>query len=104
MRRLLSIAGCVLLLMPTVLRAQDAPFPPTNGDPFDVAGTPKQEQTPKPFKLSVTTREVVLDVVVTDKKRNLVKRDDLKPGDFTVLEEKQPQRVRGFEPPSAHQM
>jgi len=104
MRRLFTIAGCVLLLTPAVLRAQDAPFPPTNGDPFDVSGTPKQDQAQKPFKLSVTTREVVLDVVVTDKKGNLVKRDDLKKDDFTILEDKQPQRVRGFEPPSAHQM
>ncbi len=104
MRRLFSLAGCVLLLMPAVLRAQDAPFPPTNGDPFDVGGTPKQDQTQKPFKLSVTTREVVLDVVITDKKGNLVKRDDLKKDDFAVFEDKQPQRVRSFEPPSAHQM
>ena len=104
MRRLFSLAGCVLLLMPAVLRGQDAPFPPTNGDPFDVAGTAPQDKAQKPFKLSVTAREVVLDVVVTDKKGNLVRRDDLKPGDFAIFEDKQPQRVRGFEAPSAHRM
>jgi VWFA-related protein len=104
MRRSFTIAGCVLLLMPVVLRAQDAPFPPTNGDPSEVGATPQQDKAHQPFKLSVTTREVVLDVVVTDKKGNLVKRDDLRKDDFTVFEDKEQQRVRSFEPPSAHQM
>ena len=104
MRRLFRIAGCALLLMPAVARAQDAPFPPTNGDPFDVGATPQQDKAHRPFQLSVTTREVVLDVVVTDKKGNLVKSGDLKKGDFTVFEDGKEQKVRSFETPREHRM
>ncbi len=50
--------------------------------------------------LRVTTRLVVLDVVVTDKKGQPI--TDLKPSDFEVLEDKVPQTIRSFEPPSAH--
>jgi VWFA-related protein len=53
--------------------------------------------------LTVTTRIVVLDVVVTDKKGNLVKKE-LTRDDFTVYEDKQPQHVLSFEPPSEHAM
>jgi VWFA-related protein len=53
--------------------------------------------------LKVTTRIVVLDVVVTDKKGNLAHRN-LTRDDFTVLEDKQPQIIRSFEPPSEHGM
>jgi VWFA-related protein len=45
----------------------------------------------------------VLDVVVTDKKGNLVHRD-LTRDDFTIFEDKQPQTIRSFEPPSEHRM
>jgi VWFA-related protein len=53
--------------------------------------------------LKVTTRIVVLDVVVTDKKGNLVSRE-LNKDDFTITEDGQPQVIRSFEPPSTHQM
>jgi VWFA-related protein len=56
-----------------------------------------------PSTIKVTTRIVVLDVVVSDKKGNLVHRD-LNRDDFTVLEDGQPQTVRSFEPPSEHRM
>jgi VWFA-related protein len=50
----------------------------------------------------VNTRIVILDVVVTDKKGNLV--TDLKQSDFTVLEDDQPQVIKSFEAPSAHDL
>jgi VWFA-related protein len=53
--------------------------------------------------IKVTTRIVVLDIVVTDKKGNLVHRNLTRDG-FTVLEDGQPQTIRSFEPPSEHQM
>lgn len=53
--------------------------------------------------LTVTTRIVVLDVMVTDKKGNPVHRD-LTSDDFTIYEDKQPQRTRSFEKPDQHQM
>jgi VWFA-related protein len=53
--------------------------------------------------LKVTTRIVVLDVVVTDKKGNLVPRE-LTRDDFTVREDGQQQVIRSFEPPSEHHM
>jgi len=59
-----------------------------------------QQAAPPVFK--VNTRIVVLDVVVTDKKGNVV--TGLKLSDFSVFEDKQPQDIRTFEPPSAHVM
>jgi VWFA-related protein len=53
--------------------------------------------------LTVNARIVVLDVVVTDKKGNLL-RYELSKDDFTVLEDGKPQQIRSFEQPSAHAM
>jgi VWFA-related protein len=50
--------------------------------------------------LHVKTSIVLLDVVVTDAKGNPV--TDLKPEDFRVTEDKQPQHISSFEPPAAH--
>ena len=61
---------------------------------------PQDSQAPT---LAVTTRLVVLDVVVTDRKGNLVHRD-LTRDDFTVYENKQPQRILSFEMPAQHAM
>jgi VWFA-related protein len=102
----LLLAGCLLALLPFAARAaysQDAPFPPTNGDPFPQPGSAAQKPG-QPFTLSVTTRVVVIDVVVVDKKGNLVRRSDLTRDDFTIYEDGKPQRVRSFETPSAHAM
>ncbi len=52
------------------------------------------------YTLSATSRLVVLDVVVTDKQGKLI--TDLKKDDFEVLEDKQPQRITGFEAPAVH--
>jgi VWFA-related protein len=104
MRVLRVIAGCVLMLMPLGLKAQDAPFPPTNGDAFPMPGAPPQDKPKQPFTLTVNARIVVLDVVITDKKGNLVKRSDLKRDDFTILEDGKIQKMRSFETPTAHEM
>lgn len=54
----------------------------------------------RPPTLTLTTRLVVLDVVVTDRDGNL--RDDLKREDFQVMENGVPQTIVDFEPPSMH--
>jgi VWFA-related protein len=53
--------------------------------------------------LKLSTRIVVLDVVVTDKKGNVVTRN-LTKDDFTIVEDRVPQTIRSFDPPSAHAM
>ena len=50
--------------------------------------------------LRVETREVILDIVVTDKKGNFV--GGLKQGDFSVLEDEVEQRIRSFQSPERH--
>jgi len=52
--------------------------------------------------LSVTTQLVTLDVTVNDKSGHPVA--DLGKGDFNIKENGVPQKVRYFEPPSAHRM
>jgi len=52
--------------------------------------------------LKVNARVVVLDVTVIDKAGRLV--DNLTQNDFTVFEDKVPQSIRSFEPPSSHRM
>ena len=58
------------------------------------------ESNAAPETLQVTSRLVVLDVVVTDKAGAL--RNDLTKGDFQVTEAGVPQSILNFEPPSAH--
>jgi hypothetical protein len=53
-----------------------------------------------PFTLQVSSREVILDVVVTDCSANL--HNDLARDDFHITEDGGAQRIDGFEPPSAH--
>ena len=57
-------------------------------------------QTPQTATLHVEAREVVLDVVVTDRKGNFV--GGLTRDDFTVLEDKAKQRVVSFQTPAMH--
>jgi VWFA-related protein len=52
--------------------------------------------------LHVQAREVVLDVVVTDKHGNFV--NGLKQEDFSILEDKKYQPIVAFQPPSMHAM
>ncbi|MFC6644902.1 VWA domain-containing protein [Granulicella cerasi] len=62
-----------------------------------------QSQQPDGGTLHVTTQLVVLDVVVTDKKGNLVQRK-LTQDDFKVFDNGVEQRIRHFEGPDEHQM
>ena len=71
--------------------------PPTLAKPNN---TPLQPDANGVFTVRATSRLVVLDVVVTDKKGNLV--TDLKREDFSVTEAKEPQKIVNFEAPGAH--
>jgi VWFA-related protein len=70
-----------------------------------VPSSPNSPATDQPqgpiFTLALSTRLVVLDVTVTDKKGNLVERK-LTRDDFTIYEDGQLQRIRSFEPPEEH--
>lgn len=90
----------VFLAFPSLLRSQDASYPPAN-DPFASGGSNTQQQT-EPYRITVNARIVVLDVVVKDKKGNLVKRSDLTKDDFTLYEDGKEQKIRSFEAPDAH--
>lgn len=63
---------------------------------------PAQQPSPDVATIKVSARIVVLDVVVTDKKGNIV--NNLTRDDFAILEDKAPQTIRSFEQPSAHAM
>src|ERR1700722_16117903 len=66
-----------------------------------------QQSNPAGYQTSTITvnaRIVVLDVVVLDKKGNLVWRNDLKPENFKIYEDGPLQTIRSFEAPSQHQM
>src|SRR6266478_801449 len=90
-----------VLLTPLTLSAQVTPATPISGEVSLEKGLAVQAGAPQ--TLRVTTRIVVLDVVVTDKKVNLVSRE-LTRDDFTVLENGQQQAIRSFEPPGEHRM
>jgi VWFA-related protein len=62
-----------------------------------------QSQQPQPDvqTLKLSTRIVVLDVVVTDRKGNVV-TTGLTQDDFTIVEDKVPQTIRSFDAPAAH--
>lgn len=63
----------------------------------------QQQETPsQPYVFRTTTRIVLLDVVVTDKKGNVV--TNLKQSDFSVYDNGSSQRIRSFEAPSSHVM
>jgi VWFA-related protein len=89
----------IAILLPALsIQTQDTAAKPAR----DVSSS-SQNGTGQAATLKVKTRIVVLDIVVTDKKGNLVHRD-LTRDDFTIFEDKQPQTIRSFEPPSEHRM
>jgi len=111
-------------LLPVLLTAQQTQIDPTPAsssaapqatqpEPAAQSQTPSLNQqiptadsTAKPanqspvYTLHVTTRLVVLDMVVVDKKGNVVK--DLSRDDFHVEEEHEPQSILNFEQTGAH--
>ena len=56
-----------------------------------------------PTTLKISTRIVVLDVVVTDKQGKVVTQS-LTKDDFTIVEDRVPQTIRSFDAPAAHAM
>ncbi|MDE1162844.1 MAG: VWA domain-containing protein [Acidobacteriaceae bacterium] len=62
----------------------------------------QQAAAPSGSTIHVTSRLVVLDVVVTDKKGQPI--PDLTRDDFDIYEDNQPQSIRNFEQPSDHQL
>jgi VWFA-related protein len=95
---------CFRLASPLVLAAFCSPLAAQTPSP---AGPPPQDQNAQPgagYHLNVTTRIVILDVVVTDKHGNLVNKNDLTKDDFTIFENKVPQTIRSFEAPAQHAM
>jgi VWFA-related protein len=79
--------------------AQDAPYPPTE----NTFPAPPPQNAYVPPTIKVNAQLVVLDVVVTDRKGNLVQRA-LTRDDFTVFENGVEQKIRNFEGPEAHRM
>jgi VWFA-related protein len=67
-----------------------------------VAQTPQGDQTNPQDTISVTSRLVVLDVVVLD--RNGKPVTNLDRSKFSITEDKVPQTIRDFDPPSGHAM
>jgi VWFA-related protein len=87
--RCAGVVGLSLLFF-AALRAQQGPTaPPQTAPPTLVDPT---QPTPT---LSITTREVLLDVVVTDASHHPM--TGLKASDFTVIEESAPQRITSLD-------
>jgi VWFA-related protein len=83
MKKALAIAAAILLAMNTLsARAQDA------------SQAPQQPQLPQ-YRVHVTSELVLVNVVVRDKKGNLVR--DLKKEDFTLLEDGKRQTISTFD-------
>jgi VWFA-related protein len=67
---------------------------PAQTQPIQIQAAQTQPVYESATVMRATTRMVVVDVVATDRSGNPV--TDLKPGDFTVLEDGSPQQVRSF--------
>ena len=66
------------------------------------SATPPSQQPPDQTPtIQITSRLVYLDVTVLDKKNHPV-TSGLTQDDFTITEEKKPQRIFSFQPPDAH--
>jgi VWFA-related protein len=91
----------VLAQAPTqaVTQTPQQPTPPPLPAPNH---TPLQPNENGIFTVKTTSRLVVLDVVVSDRKGNLV--TNLKREDFSVTEAKEPQTILNFEAPGANQV
>jgi VWFA-related protein len=70
--------------------------------PTLIFGAQAKAQQPDVPTLNVSSRIVLLDVVVTDKQGRPV--TDLKQSDFAVYEDKLPQKISSFEVPSVHEL
>ncbi len=89
-RKLVALAAAMLLLLNAVPSAlsQNAPQAQQPQPPLPQAPQPQ-------YRVRVTSELVLVNVVVRDKKGNLVR--DLKKGDFTVFEDNKRQDVSTFD-------
>ncbi|HEY2115984.1 MAG TPA: VWA domain-containing protein, partial [Candidatus Angelobacter sp.] len=86
LRRFRCALNLLLLSLTSYLSAQ--------GQPVQPQAAQTQPVYESATVMRATTRMVVVDVIATDRSGNPV--TDLKPGDFTVLEDGSPQQVRSF--------
>ena len=84
------VSAIALILPALLIFAQSPPQPASAGEQKGA------------YTLSSNVKLVVLDVVVTDKKGNVV--SGLKKDDFQVFEEKRPQSISNFDAPGAHEV
>ncbi|HEY0306624.1 MAG TPA: VWA domain-containing protein [Acidobacteriaceae bacterium] len=98
--RMLLIGFLLFLPGQRTLHAQSAaPVSPSSTGPTRPVTDGSQNTAPQTV-IRVTSRLVVLDIVVTDKQGKPV--TDLTRDDFEITEGKDPQRVRSFEAPISH--
>ena len=98
--RLLCTILSAVTLAPAILAQQ-----PTPQQPVQIQVPPLQKRDPGIVTLQANSRTVLVDVVVTDGKGNSVR--GLKPGDFILTEDGQPQTVASLEehhPPTAAEL
>jgi VWFA-related protein len=101
--RFRSALVLLCLILATVPFALSAAFPQQSSIAVLSSGTGSPEEQPETSTLKVTTRLVVLDVVVTDKQGKPIQRT-LGPEDFKVVEDGVSQRMKSFEVPADHRM
>jgi VWFA-related protein len=76
--------------------AQQHPAPPDAQASYDRAAQGAQQGPNGGFTLKVSANIVLTNVVVRDKKTGALVKD-LKPGDFTILENNKPQKIASFD-------
>jgi VWFA-related protein len=100
MSKIYRVIVQTMVLFTTALASQSTLLAQANGGTEQPASESHDTQPPT---LQLAASVVMLDVVVTDKKGNLVQRELTRDG-FEVLEDGQPQQIRSFEPPNLHRM
>jgi VWFA-related protein len=96
-----SVFGSLLLSAALSVPAFAQQTPPTpNGLPATTSSGLQTGATPGSFSLQLKAQAVVLDVVVTNAKGEIV--PNLGEGDFQVFEDKVPQVIRTLDSPASH--
>ena len=101
MRKLCPVFGSLLLSVTLSGPAFAQQTPPAPGQPAaSPPGVVQAGSTPQSFTLQLTAQAVVLDVVVTNSKGEIV--TNLGKNDFQVFEDKVPQVIRTLDSPASH--
>src|SRR5258707_1061779 len=107
-----TISALLLMTLAIAASAQTAPQPPNTGAPAAAPQAPSPAPNPPnpntqptangngTYTITRNARLVILDMVVTDAKGNVI--IDLRKDDFNVTEMNEPQTVLNFEPAGAH--